>query len=438
MTDSSAPESSAPDLTVLVAALRAEAKTLGFDAAAVAAPDAIGDAGARFRAFLAAGMHGDMDWLADRPERRTSPRGLWADVNAVIMLGVNYGPECDPRDVLARRDRGAISVYARGDDYHEVIKPRLKALARWLIGVAGGDAKVFVDTAAVMEKPLAAAGGLGWQGRHTNLVSRDFGSWLFLGALFTTLPLPPDVPADDHCGTCRACLDACPTDAFVAPSRLDARRCVSYLTIEHKGPIPHELREKLGNRIYGCDDCLAACPWNKFAQAGRDAKLAAREALNAPSLAELAGLDDPAFRELFRKTAIKRTGRDRVVRNVMIAIGNSGDAALVDVAQARLADASPLVRGAAIWALSRLLPGDDFSALAARHRADETDPQVREEWTLGVSQSDSHSPLPACGERSTPEGRRVSGRCEDTETPPHPEAAPAGATSDLSPRAGRG
>ncbi|MFL9828781.1 tRNA epoxyqueuosine(34) reductase QueG, partial [Rhodoplanes sp. SY1] len=220
---------------------------------------------------------------------------------------------------------------------------------------------VFVDTAAVMEKPLAAAGGLGWQGRHTNLVSRDFGSWLFLGALFTTLPLPPDAAAEDRCGSCRACLDACPTDAFVAPYRLDARRCVSYLTIEHKGPIPRELREKLGNRIYGCDDCLAACPWNKFARAGRDAKLAAREVLNAPSLRDLAGLDDAAFRDLFRKTAIKRTGRDRVVRNVMIAIGNSGDAALADAAQARLADASPLVRGAAIWASSRLLPAADFS-----------------------------------------------------------------------------
>ncbi|MFL9827561.1 tRNA epoxyqueuosine(34) reductase QueG [Rhodoplanes sp. SY1] len=386
-------------MTVLSAALRAEATALGFDAVAIASPDALGDAGARLRDFLAAGMHGDMDWLADRPERRTSPRGLWADVQAVIMLGVNYGPATDPRETLAQRDRGAISVYARGDDYHEVIKPRLKALARWLVATAGGDVKVFVDTAAVMEKPLAASGGLGWQGRHTNLVSRDFGSWLFLGALFTTLPLPPDAPAEDRCGSCRACLDACPTDAFVAPYRLDARRCVSYLTIEHKGPIPPELREKLGNRIYGCDDCLAACPWNKFAQAGRDAKLAAREALNAPSLAELAGLDDAAFREKFRKTAIKRTGRDRVVRNVMIAIGNSGDAGLADAAQARLADASPLVRGAAVWALSRLLPADEFSALAACHRAGETDPQVREEWTLGVSQNDASSPLPARGER---------------------------------------
>ncbi|RAI30942.1 tRNA epoxyqueuosine(34) reductase QueG, partial [Rhodoplanes elegans] len=395
MTDASAPDSSA-----LLVALRAEAKALGFDAVAVAAPDAIGDAGARFEKFLAAGMHGDMDWLADRPERRTSLRGLWADVQAVVMLGVNYGPERDPRDVLAQRDRGAISVYARGDDYHEVIKPRLKALARWLIGAAGGDAKVFVDTAAVMEKPLAAAAGLGWQGRHTNLVSRDFGSWLFLGALFTTLPLPPDAPADDCCGSCRACLDACPTEAFVAPYRLDARRCVSYLTIEHKGPIPREFREKLGNRIYGCDDCLAACPWNKFAQAGRDAKLAAREVLNAPSLRDLAGLDDAAFRALFRKTAIKRTGRDRVVRNVMIAIGNSGDAALADAAQARLADASSLVRGAAVWALSRLLPVDAFATLAACHRDHEPDPQVREEWTLGVSQNDAPSPLPARGERS--------------------------------------
>ncbi|NVO14506.1 MAG: tRNA epoxyqueuosine(34) reductase QueG [Rhodoplanes sp.] len=364
--------------------MRAEARKLGFDAVAIAAPDGIGEAGARFEQFLADGFHGDMDWLADRPERRKSPRSLWPEVRAVVMLGVNYGPDHDPRTLQARPDRGAISVYAQGDDYHEVIKPRLKALARWLIGAASGDAKVFVDTAAVMEKPLAAAAGLGWQGRHTNLVSRDFGSWLFLGALFTTLPLPPDQPAADRCGSCRACLDACPTAAFVAPYRLDARRCISYLTIEHRGPIPRELRPLIGNRIYGCDDCLAACPWNKFAQAGREAKLFAREELRATALRDLAELDDAAFRNLFRKTAIKRTGRDRFVRNVMVAIGNSRDASLAEAARARLADASPLVRGAAVWALARLLPPQKFAALAARHRDDETDPQVRDEWTTAT------------------------------------------------------
>lgn len=363
--------------------MRTEAGTLGFDAVAIAPPDAAGETGARLERFLAEGLHGDMDWLADRPERRASPRALWPDVRAVVMLGVNYGPRDDPRALQAHRERAAISVYAQGDDYHEVIKPRLKALARWLIGVAGGDAKVFVDTAAVMEKPLAASAGLGWQGRHTNLVSRELGSWLFLGAVFTTLPLPPDQPAPDRCGSCRACLDACPTAAFPAPYRLDARRCISYLTIEHRGPIPRDLRPRMGNRVYGCDDCLAACPWNKFAQIGRDAKLSARDALKAPGLRDLAGLDDAAFRALFRKTAIKRIGRDRLVRNVMVAIGNSGDTSLAAVAEARLGDASALVRGAAVWALSRLVPPTEFAALAARHRDGEGDPQVREEWTTG-------------------------------------------------------
>ena len=292
--------------------------------------------------------------MAKNADRRGDPRTLWSEVRAVVMLGVNYGPADDPLAILKARTRGAISVYAQGDDYHELIKPRLKSLGRWLVENAGGDIKVFVDTAPVMEKPLAEAAGLGWQGKHTNLVSRELGSWLFLGAIFTTLELPPDRPDDDHCGTCRACLDICPTGAFPAPYRLDARRCISYLTIEHKGPIPRELRPLMGNRIYGCDDCLAVCPWNKFARAGREAKLAARAALRAPPLAELAGLDDAGFRALFAKSAVKRIGRARFLRNVLIAIGNSGDPTLASAAERLLADASPLVRGAAVWALGRL------------------------------------------------------------------------------------
>ena len=270
-----------------------------------------------------------MDWLAANPARRADPRVLWADVRSVIMLGVNYGPDQNPLDILAQRTRGAISVYAQGDDYHELIKKRLKTLARWLHATAGGDVKVFVDTAAVMEKPLAHAAGLGWQGKHTNLVSREFGSWLFLGAIFTTLELPRDEPTADHCGSCSACLDICPTAAFPAPYTLDARRCISYLTIEHKGAIPREFRRAIGNRIYGCDDCLSVCPWNKFAQTGRDIKLIARDELRAPSLAELSRLDDASFRALFAKSPVKRIGRDRFVRNVLIAIGNSGDVSLV-------------------------------------------------------------------------------------------------------------
>jgi epoxyqueuosine reductase len=321
-----------------------------------------------------------MDWLAATTARRADPRALWEEVRSVVMLGVNYGPGVDPLAVLKARERGAISVYAQGDDYHEIIKPRLKAVARWLIAQAGGDVKVFVDTAAVMEKPLAQRAGLGWQGKHTNLVSRDFGAWLFLGAIFTTLELPFDAEEIDHCGSCSACLDACPTAAFDAPYRLDPRKCISYLTIEHKGPIPHEFRAAMGNRIYGCDDCLAVCPWNKFAQAGREAKLSAREELRAPALAELAGLNDAAFRALFRKSPVKRTGRDRFVRNVLIAIGNSGKPALATNAGALLDDASPLVRGAAVWALARLLPPAEVASLAARYRPDETDADVLAEW----------------------------------------------------------
>jgi epoxyqueuosine reductase len=338
-------------------------------------------AAGRLRAFLADGAHGDMDWMETTAERRGDPRSLWSEVRSVIMLGLNYGPdEDDPLAILKRRDRGAISVYARSDDYHEIIKPRLKAIARWLIENGGGDVKVFVDTAAVMEKPLAQQAGLGWQGKHTNLVSRDYGSWLFLGAIFTTLELPYDAADEDHCGTCRACVDICPTKAFPAPYHLDARRCISYLTIENKGPIPREFREAIGNRIYGCDDCLAVCPWNKFAQIGHDAKFAARETLRAPKLSELVRLDDAAFRAMFAKTAVKRAGRDRFVRNVLIAIGNSGDASLASEAERLLDDVSPLVRGAAVWALSKLLARDKFAALSR----DDADVSVNDEWAAAL------------------------------------------------------
>jgi epoxyqueuosine reductase len=345
----------------------------------VARPDSVPHIGERLREFLAAGAHGDMAWLAANAERRGDPRAMWPEVRSIVMLGVNYGPPDDPLAVLKQRARGGISVYARGDDYHDVIKPRLKHLGRWLIDAAGGDIKVFVDTAAVMEKPLAQAAGLGWQGKHTNLVSLEFGSWLFLGAIFTTLDLPADAPLRDHCGTCHACLDICPTNAFPAPYRLDARRCISYLTIEHKGPIPRELRGLMGNRIYGCDDCLAVCPWNKFAQAGREMKFYAREALGAPLLSDLARLEDASFRALFKKSAVKRIGRDRFVRNVLIAIGNSGDAELAGAAERSLDDASPLVRGAAIWALN-CLDRTRLVQCAAQHRAAESDPEVIEEW----------------------------------------------------------
>src|SRR3979411_1447077 len=354
-------------------ALTQQARALGFDCVGVTDPDAIGDAAKHFRSFLDAGAHGDMDWLATRPERRADAGVRWAGVRSVIMLGVNYGPDEDPLAILERRTRGAISVYAQGDDYHDLIKKRLKALARWLVARAGGEVKVFVDTAAVMEKPLAQAAGLGWQGKHTNLVSREFGSWLFLGAIFTTLELPRDGADADHCGSCQACLDICPTAAFPAPYKLAARGCVSYVPSEHKGPIPHEFRKAIGNRIYGCDDCLAVCPWNKFAQAGRETKLAARQELRAPSLADLARLDDAAFRAMFTKSPVKRIGRDRFVRNVLIAIGNSNDKALAAEAEHLVGDESPLVRGAAVWALSQLMGREAFEARAASALAGEAD-----------------------------------------------------------------
>ncbi len=321
--------------------------------------------------------------MAEKADRRGDPCVLWPQVRAIIMLGVNYGPAEDPLAILQDRTRGGISVYAHGDDYHDVIKARLKAIGRWLIEQAGGEIKVFVDTAPVMEKPLAQAAGLGWQGKHTNLVSRQWGSWLFLGAIFTSFALPPDEPERDHCGACRACLDVCPTAAFPAPYRLDARRCISYLTIEHKGPIARELRPLVGNRVYGCDDCLAVCPWNKFAQASREVKFHARKALRALPLAALARLDDRGFRALFAKSPIKRTGRARFVRNVLIAIGNSGDARLAEEAARLLDDPAPLVRGAAVWALGRL-NHPRLVAGASRRRAAESDPEVLEEWEAAI------------------------------------------------------
>ncbi|WP_370877460.1 tRNA epoxyqueuosine(34) reductase QueG [Kaistia geumhonensis] len=367
--------------------LVADARSEGFDAVRIAAPDAIPEAAARLRAFLEAGRHGSMAWMAETEARRADPRTLWPDVRAVVMLGLNYGPDSDPRAVLERPDRGAISVYAQNRDYHDVIKGKLKLLAGRLAARSGAEVKVFVDTAPLMEKPLAAAAGIGWQGKHTNLVSRAFGSWLFLGAILTALPLPADAAERDHCGSCRACLDACPTGAFPAPYQIDARRCISYLTIEHSGPIPAEFRAAMGNRIYGCDDCLAACPWNKFAQAGAEMKLKARPDLAAPRLADLATLDDAAFRVLFAGSPVKRIGRDRFLRNVLIAMGNSGDVALAPLVVARLDDAAPVVRGAAVWALWRLSP--DIAAREAGLRAGrEADDEVRGEWLPAKATND--------------------------------------------------
>jgi epoxyqueuosine reductase len=336
--------------------IRDQARRLGFDACGLASVDAPWPASGRLAEFIADGRHGAMAWMETTAERRAHPRAMWPDARSAIVLGVNYGPDADPLAALTRTDRAAISVYAQGDDYHELIKKRLKALARWFAAETGCAVKVFVDTAPLMEKPLGEAAGVGWQGKHTNLVSRAFGSWLFLGSILTDSVLAPDAAESDHCGACRACLDICPTKAFPAPYQLDARRCISYLTIEHAGPIPVEFRAALGARVYGCDDCLAVCPWNKFAQVSHEAALHAREALRDPLLADLATLDDAGFRALFAKSAVKRIGRDRFVRNVLYAIGNSGDTTLAPAAHARLDDTDPVVREAARWALDRLSP----------------------------------------------------------------------------------
>lgn len=338
----------------LKAALWDQARGVGFAKMGVCRPDAIPQAAARLGTYVAQGRHGQMAWMGERMGWRGDPSALWPDARSVVMLAEPYTPEIDPLDLLERRDRAAISVYAMNRDYHDIVKKKLKRVGRWLLEQAEAEIKVFVDTAPVMEKPLGAAAGLGWQGKHTNLVGRDLGSWFFLGAIFTTLDLPIDEPGADKCGSCRACLDVCPTDAFPAPYQLDARRCISYLTIEHKGPVALDLREKLGNRIYGCDDCLAVCPWNKFAQAAREAKYAARDDLIAPKLTELVGLNDAEFRAHFSGSPIKRIGRDRFVRNVLYAIGNSGDGSLADAAQALCEDADPTVADAARWAVGRL------------------------------------------------------------------------------------
>lgn len=361
--------------------VRAEASALGFDLCRITSADSIPLAPDRLSEFLANGYHGTMGWMEETQARRASPKTLWADVRCVVMFGLNYGPDEDPRGLLSQPDKAAISVYARNRDYHDVIKGRLKEIATRFAARAGEDVKVFVDTAPVMEKPLAEAAGLGWQGKHTNLVSRSHGSWLFLGSMFTTAYLCLDEPERDHCGSCRACLDACPTSAFPAPYKLDARRCISYLTIEHKGPIPLEFRPLIGNRIYGCDDCLAACPWNKFAASANEMKLQARDDLKAPDIAFFLTLDDAAFRSFFSGSPVKRIGRNRFIRNVLIAAGNSGMSEFIEQCQILVQDEAPEVRGMAVWALSRLMDRPSFNAYATERPAQD-DSQVLDEWRM--------------------------------------------------------
>ena len=362
----------------------ARAREAGFDVVAITLPDAAPDAASHLHQWLADGRHGDMAWMEETEARRAEALTLWPEVKSVIMLGMNYGPDDDPMARLERTSEGVISVYARHRDYHDLVKSRLKQVARWLVeqsaaAVPDVQVKVFVDTAPVMEKPLAAAAGLGWQGKHTNLVSRTFGSWLFLGSIFTTLTLEADAPEPDHCGACHACLDVCPTKAFPAPYQLDARRCISYLTIENKTHIPREFRKAIGNRIYGCDDCLAVCPWNKFAQGASEMALRPRDDLIAPTLASLVQFDDASFRAHFSGSPVKRIGRDRFTRNVLIAIGNSGDASLLPQVHALLTDPAPTVRAMAVWALGELAP-DEARATAKAVLAAEEDEAVKAEW----------------------------------------------------------
>jgi len=377
-------------MTDLRAEIRAQALALGFDAVGFS-PAALSPTNRDDLAqFITDGRQGDMGWLADKADRRGDPQVLWPEARSIIILGLNYGPANDPFDFQARPATGNISVYARHRDYHDTVKKKLKALGRWIGDRYDCGIKVFVDTAPVMEKPLAQQAGLGWQGKHTNLVSRDFGSWLFLGEVYTTLDLGLAAAEEDHCGTCQRCLDICPTQAFTGPYQIDARRCISYLTIEHKGPIPLELRPLIGNRIYGCDDCLAICPWNKYAQLSAQPDFQPREGLAAPLLRELAALDDAAFRVLFTASPIKRIGRDRFLRNVLIAIGNSGQVDLADCAVRLLDDPSSLVRGAAIWAAARLLSSPQMVDLAGQHRDNEPDASVAAEWDVALAQPRSN------------------------------------------------
>ncbi len=386
-TDLSAPADGRAERTSarLRRALETRAVKLGFSALGVTVPAALPDMGRDLAGFLAAGFHGSMDWMAETAARRGDPRVLWDAVRSIVVVAFDYGPAGDALAGLARPQVGVISAYARNRDYHDVVKGRLKELAGHLAAEArraggAGEVKVFVDTAPVMEKPLAAAAGIAWQGKNTLAVSRAIGGWFFLGVIYTDLDLAPDLPEGSHCGSCRACLDVCPTDAFPAAHRLDARRCISYLTIEHGGPIPTEFRAAMGNRIYGCDDCLAVCPWNKFAVAAREAKLIARPELEAPHLADLVDLDDAGFRALFAGSPVKRGGRDRFIRNVLIAIGNSGDPGFLPAVERRLGDEAAVVRGAAVWAAGRIAEAGAVAALHHRHGRDEREAEVRVEW----------------------------------------------------------
>jgi epoxyqueuosine reductase len=366
--------------------LQTKARELGFDLCRVTDSSLSERVSQHLDEWLQSGAAGDMDWMEETRARRADPQTLWPDVKSIILLGMNYAPANDPLANLDEKTRANISVYARNRDYHDLIKGRLKLLAAWLAAQAPGtDVKVFVDTAPVMEKPLAQKAGLGWQGKHTNLVAREFGSWLFLGSIFTTAALQPDEAADDHCGSCRACLDICPTRAFVEPYVLDARRCISYLTIEHKGVIPRDFRAAIGNRIYGCDDCLAVCPWNKFAEAASEAKLQAREDLISPKIADWLRFDDAQFRSFFSGSPVKRIGLSRFMRNLLITAGNSGSAELIPVIETRMNDSSALVRGMAVWALSQLATPHAFRALANHWQKSEREDAVKAEWQAGLS-----------------------------------------------------
>lgn len=368
-----------------MALLAKRAKEYGFAVLGVAGTGEDQTQTDRLDAFLAAGYHGDMAWLEHTRDRRIAPKAMWDQAKSAIVLGMNYAPDHDPMDNLKARSHGNISVYARGRDYHDIIKGKLKQLAATLSREAGVEVKVFVDTAPLMEKPLAAKAGLGWQGKHTNLVSREFGSWLFIGVILTTLELPLSDSSADHCGSCQKCLDICPTKAFPKPYQLDARRCISYLTIEYDGLIPLPMRQPMGNRIFGCDDCLAVCPWNRFAKEANEAKLAAREALSLPELDRLLRLDDRSFREMFTASPVKRTGYHRFMRNVLIAAGNSGDASFIETIMPHLDAEDSVIRGTAIWALSQLLNRDDFLTLAEKGQKQEKDQAVLLEWDTGIS-----------------------------------------------------